>query len=521
MLELPRVLVVDAEAEALCDELARLGLEATAAVDANAALACLADGDFDMILVEMSLPGLSGVGLLRRLSRMGNAVPFVGTSADPSPEDLVQLIRGGAADFLIKPFAATDVEDALERLSRRASAAPDRSRRRPSAPERSAPASHRSSSRPGAPLPLPAAASRDPHVRAALDARSPSHHRASSAPAPRVLGQDRAAWARDHNAAHAASPPALVLGASPPPGSAPDLPGGGPIKPPVPQRHADPMQDMLIRLRNGEVELPAIAPIANDIQDLLDRPECGVDQVVGVVSRDPSVVAGVLRLANSGRYGTSKGITDIRQACLRLGNQRVLALAQQLVVGGMYVLSVEPFASIVTDLWRNTLVCAQGARKLADVLEVADREALFVGAMLHNVGELALLRVLSELPDRIPPGPEGLRQLGQVLGGAHEEFGSAILKRWRMPPRFVRIASAHHHAPRGPEDRVAKQQRLISMVAWTMALREGYLYLPGQQPPELAPLLEGLDLSLDDVNSAFSGCRKWVNKDGTLNGSAA
>ena len=59
------------------------------------------------------------------------------------------------------------------------------------------------------------------------------------------------------------------------------------------------------------------------------------------------------------------------------------------------------------------------------------------------------------------------------------------------------------------------------MVAWTMALREGYLYLPGQQPPELAPLLEGLDLSLDDVNSAFSGCRKWVNKDGTLNGSAA
>ena len=119
MLELPSILVVDADAEVLCDELARLGLDAEPALDAHAALTLLSDRTFDLALVEMDLPGLSGVGLLRRLSRMGCAVPFVGMSADPSPEDMVQLIRGGAADFLIKPFAATDVEDALERVHRR------------------------------------------------------------------------------------------------------------------------------------------------------------------------------------------------------------------------------------------------------------------------------------------------------------------------------------------------------------------------------------------------------------------
>ncbi len=197
----------------------------------------------------------------------------------------------------------------------------------------------------------------------------------------------------------------------------------------------------------------------------------------------------------------------------------MLALAQQLVVGGLYVLSLEPFATVVTELWRNTLVCAQGARRLATQLDVDDCEAVFVGAMLHNVGELALLRVLSELPDRVPPGSAGLEELGRVLHGAHEEFGSAILTRWRMPARFVRLAGAHH-APGPQEDRVTGQRRLIAQTSWAMALREGFVYLPGQQPPDLAPLLRELEIGMDDLNTAFAGSRRWVNRDGTLNRSA-
>ncbi len=498
MLEIPRVLVVDADAEALCDELARFGLDAQGASDANDALTCLRTDSFDLVLVELDLRGLSGIGLLRRLDRMGSRVPFVGMGAAPSEDDFVQLLRGGAIDFLRKPVRATDVEDALERAKRHAAAPPPSDRAADPQPPRSPPPS-----RPGAHAPTM------PTSRGA--------HTGPPGPESGVPPRQHARSDRDpHEPRHqrpAAASPAEERGF----GAVDRAPAPRPAAPPsVPHRHEDPMQDMLIRLRNGEVDLPAIAPIANDIQDLLDRLDSGVDAVVRVVSRDPSVVAGVLRLANSGRYGTSKGITDIRQACLRLGNQRVLALAQQLVVGGMYVLSVEPFGTIVTDLWRNTLACAQGARKLADLLEIPDREALFVGAMLHNVGELALLRVLSELPDRIPPGREGLVQLQGVLAGAHEEFGAAILKRWRMPPRFVRIAGAHHHPPAGLEDRVAKQQRLIAVLSWTMSLREGFVYLPGQEPPDVLPLVDELGLTIDDVNSAFAGCRKWISKDGTL-----
>ena len=578
MLELPRVLVVDPDAAVLCEELARLGLEAQGAQDANDALTCLRTDAFDLVLVEMNLPGLSGVGLLRRLVRMGSDVPFVGLSAEPSTDDLVQLIRGGAVDFLVKPFRASDVEDVLERLARSPRA------RRAQSPARAVSAA----SSPGARAPTAAIAqraqTREPRAASSANWRAQARdafplgsgrHRTQERAHPPGSGrhrtQERDAYPpgsgrhrtqeRDayppgsgrHRTQERAYPPGSGRHRTQerdahPPGSgrhrtqerartdadlspllartaeadprspAPPhfVPMVAPVAPPVPQRHEDPMQDMLLRLREGEVELPAIAPIANEIQDLLDCPDSGVDEVVKVVSQDPGIVAGVLRLANSGRYGTSKGISDLRTACLRLGNARVLALAQQLVVGGQYVLTQEPFGRIASELWRNTLVCARGARRLAGLLDVEDREALFVGAMLHNVGELALLRVLSELPDRLQSGRRGLDELSRVLSGAHEEFGGALLKRWRMPPRFVRIANAHHAPPRGPEGRVAKQQRLIAMVAWTVALREGYVYLPDQQPPELQPLLDELGLPLDKVNDAFAGCRRWVAGDGTL-----
>lgn len=521
MLELPRVLVVDADAVQLCDELQRLGLDAQSACDANDALTLLRTDSFDMVLVEMSLPGLSGVGLLRRLHRMGSTVPFVGMCAEPETDDLVQLIRNGAADFLIKPFRPTDVEDALERLPNRAAVAPAPSARQPApAPAAPAPpASHRTTPvRAAAERPTRSHPGRVPPTRRMVQ-RAAANERSArpSAPAERPRAARHPSARRLEAQPRAVSTPGSVAPKAPPPLHHEPAPRPNHGK----QRHKDPMQDVLLRLQNDEIELPAIAPIANDIQDLLDNPESAVDDVVRVVSQDPSIVAGVIRLANSGRYGTSKGITDLREACLRLGNRRVLALAQQLVIGGLYVLGLEPYGTIVKDLWRNTLVCARGAQQLGEVLEVPDREALFIGAMLHNVGELALLRVLSEIPGRIPDNASGLRELQRVLHGAHEEFGKSILKRWRMPPRFIRIAGGHHSPPSGPEDRRAKQEREIAMLSWAMALREGYLYLPGQDPPDIHPLIESLGISKDDLDSAFRNCRKWVSADGTLNGTAA
>ena len=366
--------------------------------------------------------------------RAGLGCPFVGMGASPRTRDLIELIRHGAADFLLAPVLACDLDRTLHRISQRRGV---------------------------------------PH-----------------APPPAV--------------AEPAAPTSLSSALA-------TLASGG----------FDLVHELPHRLKEGEIELPAIAPIAGRIQALLESPEAGVDDVLRVISRDPSIVAGVLRLANSGPYGTNSCTTDLREACLRLGNRRVLALAQQLVIGGLYVLGREPYSTVVADLWRNTLVCARGARQLAGSLRMEDPEAVFVAALLHNIGELALLRILCDLPGPIAPGADGLREVSRVLQGAHEEFGAAVLEGWGMPARFVSIARRHHQAAPLREGGGEARQRLVCRLAWTVALREGYVYLPDQVPPPIEPLIAELGLGRDELDAAFRDCRQWVSSDGTLNGTAA
>lgn len=283
--------------------------------------------------------------------------------------------------------------------------------------------------------------------------------------------------------------------------------------------HGDLAIELLRRLRRGELVLPPLDPIARRLQALLERPDGGVDGVVRAVSHDPDIVAGVLRLGNSGPYRVEKGGSDLRLACLRLGNRRVLALGQQVIIGGLHTLDREPYGAVVADLWRNTLVCARGARLLAGALDMPDPEGVFVAALLHNIGELALLRVLSEQHPPSAGEPDDLREVARVLRGAHEEVGAAVLRSWGMPERLARIAGHHHAAAPGDGDE--ERQRIVCRLAWSMALREGCVYLPGQIPPPLEPLMAALGLRRDEVEDAFRDCRKWVNAHGTLDGTAA
>lgn len=262
-------------------------------------------------------------------------------------------------------------------------------------------------------------------------------------------------------------------------------------------------------LKNGELELPAIAPIAGQVQQLMANPDAEVDDIVSLLGSDPSVTAGVLRLANSGRFGTSRVVTELREAVVRVGNKRALALAQQVVLSTLYTIEAAPLAGMMPAMWRNTVVTANGAREIANLLNMDDAEAEFVAGILHNVGELALLRILSEMPDRLKPGQAGLAEVSDLLAGAHEDFGRAVLKRWKMPARFIRVAGAHHRAPVGPEDRVARHRRELVLLAWSMAIECGFRYLPNQEPADIGYLCKELGLMVSELEDIYAHAKEW------------
>ncbi len=119
-----KVLVVEDEAR-LSDDLARALGEAGYAVD------CAADGDradflghteqYDAVVLDLGLPKVDGLTVLRRWRASGIAVPVLMLTARGSWHDKVIGIDSGADDYVAKPFAMEEVLARLRALIRRAS----------------------------------------------------------------------------------------------------------------------------------------------------------------------------------------------------------------------------------------------------------------------------------------------------------------------------------------------------------------------------------------------------------------
>ncbi|HXJ43800.1 MAG TPA: response regulator transcription factor [Bryobacteraceae bacterium] len=117
------VLVV--EDEPAMAQMLRQGLEeenhtVTIAGDGSEGLAIASSTAFDSIVLDVMLPGLSGIALARRLRQAGNQVPIIMLTARDTPGDIVEGLDAGADDYLVKPFSFKVLIARLRAISRRA-----------------------------------------------------------------------------------------------------------------------------------------------------------------------------------------------------------------------------------------------------------------------------------------------------------------------------------------------------------------------------------------------------------------
>jgi two-component system, OmpR family, response regulator len=117
-----RVLLVDDEERmvaALRRGLAAEGFVVESATDGTAGLRLAQHGDFDAVVLDLMLPGLSGYEVVRRLRAHGNWVPVLMLSAKDGEYDEADALDDGADDYLIKPFSFVVLLARIRALLRR------------------------------------------------------------------------------------------------------------------------------------------------------------------------------------------------------------------------------------------------------------------------------------------------------------------------------------------------------------------------------------------------------------------
>ena len=122
MTSLPRALVVDddrAIREALERALALEGFAVSSRPDGAGALAAVDEGPPDVMVLDVMMPGVSGIDVVRRLRADGHDLPICVLSARDEVADRVEGLRAGADDYLVKPFELDELVARLHALLRR------------------------------------------------------------------------------------------------------------------------------------------------------------------------------------------------------------------------------------------------------------------------------------------------------------------------------------------------------------------------------------------------------------------
>ena len=125
------------------DQIARMGFDSTPAATGGEALAALAKSDYDVVLLDIRMPGLSGLDTLREIRKIEDAPEVIMLTADTSLGTGLEAMRLGAYDYLTKPATLDEIEavvrkaDEKRRLVRQNASLRD-AVRQPSADEQSA-----------------------------------------------------------------------------------------------------------------------------------------------------------------------------------------------------------------------------------------------------------------------------------------------------------------------------------------------------------------------------------------------
>lgn len=88
-------------------------LQVSDAIDGQSGLECLEKDDFDLLIIDYTMPGMSGVEVIQALRKLPRnaAIPAIMLTARSENHHLVESLEGGASYFLAKPFEPQELLD--------------------------------------------------------------------------------------------------------------------------------------------------------------------------------------------------------------------------------------------------------------------------------------------------------------------------------------------------------------------------------------------------------------------------
>lgn len=194
--------------------------------------------------------------------------------------------------------------------------------------------------------------------------------------------------------------------------------------------------------------IPSLPAVFDRINKVANQPSAALIDVAGVISEDVGLSSRLLKLVNSAYFGFPSRIESVTKACVIVGTRQIRQLALATSVVNVFK-SVPPDILNMQMFWRHSVGCAMAARTVAMIGGAQDVESYFVLGLLHDVGRLVMLHTMPDETACVIREAYTTNCLThdlerQRFGFTHADVGSALLKRWGLPPVVVEAVGRHH-----------------------------------------------------------------------------
>lgn len=194
-------------------------------------------------------------------------------------------------------------------------------------------------------------------------------------------------------------------------------------------------------------ELPALPKAACHILAVIDDPRTTATRLEKAIALDQALTAKVLRIANSPFYGAARDIKTVSEAIVRLG---FMTIRNWTLVAATKSIFLTPGAGLLhRKVWRQSVLSAMATQLVAQDVRFGEPEAVFLGGLMQNIGQLVLARAEPDLFLRVLEESERRAEAYHVverdlLGFDHGELGALLIREWNLDRELEEAVRDHH-----------------------------------------------------------------------------
>lgn len=192
----------------------------------------------------------------------------------------------------------------------------------------------------------------------------------------------------------------------------------------------------------------AMPTVASQVLVALDDPTLSAAKIANLIEQDQSLVARLLRVANSPFYGFTRKISTVELAVVVLGTNAIKEILYGLSIKRIFK-KVKSSGFDIDSFWTYSLFCGAAARVIARKLNYKLAGEAFVAGLMHDLGILIIAQYFGTDYAKIRQLTlnQSISLVGAekaVLHTSHCEIGAWVGKKWNLPERLISSLLYHH-----------------------------------------------------------------------------